>query len=162
MTANTTLDTIGDERAAKAPGRLMTVGELSRRTGMSIKNLREYTDIGLIYTLGRSPANYRLFGTEALRCVRCIRELRGLGLTVAEIRDLANTSRDPAGGSCEVNLAERLRVSRRRVHARIAELQQTLHRIEAFETRYHAGLTEPGALPGDNPPCPVADTQVRA
>lgn len=129
---------------------------------MSIKNLREYTDIGLIYTLGRSPANYRLFGTEALECVRCIRELRGLGLTVAEIRDLANTGRDPVGRSCEVNLAERLRASRRRLRARIAELQQTLHRIDVFETRYRAALSGQGALPRDNPRCPVADARVRA
>lgn len=44
----------------------MTVGELSRRTGVSVRKLREYTDLGLIYTLGRSPANVRLFDTDAL------------------------------------------------------------------------------------------------
>lgn len=33
----------------------MTVGELSRRTGVPIKTLRQYTDWGLIYTIGRSP-----------------------------------------------------------------------------------------------------------
>lgn len=55
---------------------LMTVGELSRRTGVSVKNLREYT-------VGRSPSNYRLFDTDALWCVRWIRQLRGL--TLAEI-----------------------------------------------------------------------------
>ncbi|MGH4017067.1 MAG: MerR family transcriptional regulator [Pseudonocardiaceae bacterium] len=32
---------------------LMTVGELSRRTGVPIKNLRQYTDWGLINTVGR-------------------------------------------------------------------------------------------------------------
>ena len=55
---------------------LMTVGELSRRTGVPIKNLREYTDTGLIYTVGRSPSNYRLYDADALWCVRRIAALQ--------------------------------------------------------------------------------------
>lgn len=34
---------------------LMTVGELSRRTDVPIKALREYADWGLIYTVGAAP-----------------------------------------------------------------------------------------------------------
>jgi MerR family copper efflux transcriptional regulator len=47
--------------------RPMTVGELSRRTGVSAKALREYTDIGLVHSLGRSSFNYRLYTADALR-----------------------------------------------------------------------------------------------
>ncbi|WP_234353228.1 MerR family transcriptional regulator [Streptomyces ardesiacus] len=78
-------------------GTRMTVGELSRLTGVPVKTLREYTDLGLIYTLGRSPANYRLYNGDALWCVRFIGELRGLGLTVAEIRELTAARADGAG-----------------------------------------------------------------
>jgi hypothetical protein len=46
--------------------RLMTVGELGRRTGMSAKATREFEGLGLIYSAGRSEANYRLFD-ECLR-----------------------------------------------------------------------------------------------
>lgn len=34
----------------------MTIGVLSARTGVRVKALREYTDLGLIHTLGRSAA----------------------------------------------------------------------------------------------------------
>lgn len=34
---------------------LMTVGELSRRTGVPIKTLRTYADTGLVHTVGRGP-----------------------------------------------------------------------------------------------------------
>jgi MerR family transcriptional regulator, copper efflux regulator len=137
------------------PSGLMTVGELSRRTGVSVKNLREYTDAGLIYTVGRSPSNYRLFDTDALWCVRWIRQLRGLGLTVAEIRDLTSAHDDP-GQPFGPRLAERLRTSRRRLHARIAELEQTLHRLDAFEAAYHDDLTRQNDACWDNDPrCPV-------
>ncbi|GAA3137054.1 hypothetical protein JOF29_000040 [Kribbella aluminosa] len=57
------------------PARPMTVGELSRRTAVPVKTLREYTDLGLIYTIGRSPANYRLFDADAL-CGACTSSAR--------------------------------------------------------------------------------------
>lgn len=107
--------------------RPMTVGELSRRTGVSVKNVRQYTDDGLINTIGRSPTGYRLYDTDALWCVQLIGDLRGLGLTIAEIRQL-RTAR------CRGRrLAELLQASRARVAARITELHDTLDRIDAFE-----------------------------
>ena len=100
----------------------MTVGELSRRTGVPVKNLR-HTDWGLIYTVGRSPTNYRLFDADALWCVELIGQLRGLGLTVAEIRELTGTD-TPIGP----RLAELLHRSRARLTPRIAELEQMFER----------------------------------
>ncbi len=35
----------------------MTIGQLSRRTGVPIKVLRDYEDLGFLYTLGRRPAH---------------------------------------------------------------------------------------------------------
>ncbi len=66
----------------------MTIGQLSRRTGVPVKVLRHYEDLGFLYTLGRSKSNYRLFGQEALWCVQVIGGLRSLGLTLKEIRAL--------------------------------------------------------------------------
>lgn len=133
--------------------RLMTVGDLSRRTGVPIKNLREYTDTGLIYTVGRSSSNYRLYDADALWCVRWIGTLRGLGLTVAEIRDLTAAH---ARRSFGPQLAERLRASRQRQQARIAELEATLQRIDEFEAVYHADLAGEGDARWDSDPrCPM-------
>lgn len=128
------------------PAPLMTVGELSRRTGVSIKALRHYTDCGLIYTVGRSEANYRLFDSDALWCVQWIGELRGLGLTVAEIRELTGSYLDSTERPIGPRLAERLRRSRQRLEQRIAEQQQTLHRIAQFEADHSTDLTPDGDL----------------
>lgn len=126
--------------------RLMTVGELSRRTGVPVKTLREYTDTGLIYTAGRSPANYRLYTTDALWCVRWIGELRGLGLTVAEIRDTVRECLDRADRSVGPRLARLLDRSRERAQRRIAEQQQVLARIDAFERDHGGDLARAGDL----------------
>src|SRR5262249_25502988 len=125
---------------SESQSRLMTVGELSRRTGVSIKAIREYTDSGLIYTAGRSHSNYRLFTAQALWCVQWIRQLRGLGLTLAEIRNLA---RDCSHNNTELigpHLAKRLQVAHSRVAARIAELHRMRSRIEEFETVHQTEL----------------------
>ncbi|MPZ66121.1 MAG: MerR family transcriptional regulator [Pseudonocardiaceae bacterium] len=129
----------------------MTVGELSRRTGVSVKNLRQYADDGLIYTIGRSPTGYRLFNSDALWCVRMIGELRGLGLTVVEIRELTTAYRHRHGQSRGPSLPELLQVSRARLTARIDELRQTLHRIDDFEAAHQAELHGEGITcwPGD-------------
>ncbi|HEU5006846.1 MAG TPA: MerR family DNA-binding transcriptional regulator [Jatrophihabitantaceae bacterium] len=56
----------------------MTTGALARRTGLSVKAVREYADAGLIYTTGRSAAGYRLF---ALRGERRLRPTTALMMT---------------------------------------------------------------------------------
>lgn len=124
----------------------MTVGELARRTGVSVKALRDYTDWGLIYTRGRSGANYRLYDDEALHCVQAITELRGLGLTLTEIRWLAGRYPEENGQLIGPLLAQRLRVARARIEAQLEQLEQTRRRLDAFEAAHRAALAgEPGA-----------------
>ena len=121
--------------------RTMTIGELSARTAVPVKALREYTDLGLICTLGRSPAGYRLYTDDALWCVRFIGELRGLGLTIAEIQHLLTAGGDTSGRSVGTHLAELLPRSRQRLHERIGHAQQILDRIDEFETTHSAHVT---------------------
>lgn len=123
----------------------MTVGELSRRTGVPIKALRDYTDGGLIDTLGRNGANYRLYDQQALRCVHAINEMRGLGLTVAEIRWLAGRCRDEDGYPLGPTLALRLRVARERLVNEIEGRHQMLRRLDAFEAAHREALASHSA-----------------
>jgi DNA-binding transcriptional MerR regulator len=133
----------------------MTIGQLSRRTAVPVKTLRAYTDLGLIYTLGRSPAGYRLFNPDALWCVRWIGQLRGLGLTVAGIRELTTACLERNGQAFGPALATRLQAARERQRARIAAAEQTLALIEAFETDHRAELADGGGCWADDPRCGV-------
>jgi DNA-binding transcriptional MerR regulator len=79
----------------------MTIGQLSKRTGLSLKALRRLEGMGLIYSVGRSPAGYRLLDQTALGCAQVLGTLRSLGLTLAEVRQLGavHLARDrPAPG----------------------------------------------------------------
>lgn len=110
----------------------MTVGELSRRTGVPTKNLRAYTDSGLIYSVGRTAANYRLYDAEALWCVTAITELRQLGLTLAEIGEFGASYLARSGEPIGPRLARMLDRSRARVEQQIAELTEVRRRIDEF------------------------------
>lgn len=125
---------------------LWTVGQLSRRTGIPIKAIRDYTDDGLVNTRGRSPAGYRTYTSEALWCLQLITTMRGLGLTLAEIRDLTRPHPQPPGQ----RLAGLLAASRQRINTRIAALQAILARIDAYEHHHHAELTGQKPLWGND------------
>lgn len=123
------------DRGKPAVMSVMTTGELSRRTGLPVKAVREYADAGLIYSVGRTAAGYRLFADEALWCVEVIRGLRALGLTVAEIHSLIEPDHQIG-----VRLSHLLDTARARLIARIEESQQMLARIEAFEAEHRPEL----------------------
>ena len=108
----------------------MTVGELSRRTGTPARALRAWTDMGLVYSAGRSPAGYRLYDESALWCVAVISELRGLGLTLADIRDLAAVYLGRPAEPVGPHLAALLRRARDRADTRIRNLQELRERID--------------------------------
>ncbi|MGI5447747.1 MerR family transcriptional regulator [Streptomyces sp. CA-243310] len=65
---------------------LYSIGELSRRTGLTVKTIRFYSDKGIVPPTGRSPAGYRLFGLDALARLDLARTLRDLGLDLATVR----------------------------------------------------------------------------
>jgi MerR family copper efflux transcriptional regulator len=119
---------------------LMTVGELARRTGLSIKAIRQYEALGLVYSAGRSDGGYRLFDESALWCAQVISTLRSLGLTIKEIdrwgRAYLSDPDEPLGP----RLAALLDRAERRIDDRIAELEAFRGRICAFRTEHPAAL----------------------
>src|SRR5215471_20817660 len=102
---------------------MMTIGRLSRRTGVPIKLLREYERLGFLYTLGRSAGNYRLFGEEALWCVQVVQSLRSLGLTLKEIQTLTVQYTERPSEPIEPLLREHLTRVLARIEARIVSLE---------------------------------------
>jgi DNA-binding transcriptional MerR regulator len=121
----------------------MTIGQLSRRTGVPIKVLREYEGLGFLYTLGRSEGNYRLFDEDTLWCVRVVQGLRSLGLTLKEIHALLMSYGEHPGEPLGALLDEQLAQADARVAARIADLEALQCRIRAFQAARSGRITMP-------------------
>jgi DNA-binding transcriptional MerR regulator len=132
---------------------VMTIGQLSRRTGVPIKILREYEHLGFLYTLGRSAGNYRLFGEEALWCVQVVQSLRSLGLTLKEIQTLTARYTERPGEPIEPLLREHLAQVLARIETRIVSLEALRRRVLDFQV---AGASVPGRLPSQSSASPLA------
>jgi len=65
---------------------LHSIGELSRRTGLSVRTIRFYSDSGVVTPTTRSPAGYRLYDLDALLRLELLRTLRELGMDLAMIQ----------------------------------------------------------------------------
>lgn len=65
---------------------LYSIGDLARRTGLTVKAIRFYADSGIVPPTDRSPAGYRLYDIDALARLDLVRTLRELGLDLAAIR----------------------------------------------------------------------------
>ncbi|MDT0483972.1 MerR family transcriptional regulator [Streptomyces doebereineriae] len=65
---------------------LYSIGELARRTGLTVKTIRFYSDRGIVAPADRSPAGYRLYTIDALARLDLVRTLRDLGVDLPTIR----------------------------------------------------------------------------
>ena len=65
---------------------LLSIGELARRTGLTVKTVRFYADRGIVPPAARSPAGHRRYDPAAVARLQLVRTLRELGLNLATIR----------------------------------------------------------------------------
>ncbi|MEV8525625.1 MerR family transcriptional regulator [Streptomyces sp. NPDC052000] len=63
-----------------------TIGQLARRTGMAVRTIRYWSDIGALPPLGRSHGGYRLYDAGSVARLELVRTLRELGLSLDDIR----------------------------------------------------------------------------
>ncbi|MFG2888244.1 TIGR03086 family metal-binding protein [Streptomyces sp. NPDC048248] len=67
---------------------LWSIGEVARKTGLSVKLIRHWSEMGLVPPAGRTAAGYRVFAPESLARLELARTLRDLGLGLQAIRDV--------------------------------------------------------------------------
>ncbi|MFJ4709361.1 MerR family transcriptional regulator [Streptomyces anulatus] len=93
---------------------LCTIGELAEHAGVSVKTVRFYSDRGLLPEASRSAGGHRRYAPEAVERLSMIRSLRGLDLSVPEVRRILDEQDEQddgagAGGALEDAVAGRLR-----------------------------------------------------
>ncbi len=64
----------------------MKIGELTRQTGLTIRSLRYYEEVGLLVPSDRMESGHRLYGPEEIEQLHRILSLKQLGLSLDEIR----------------------------------------------------------------------------
>ncbi|ERT07887.1 merR regulatory family protein [Lyngbya aestuarii BL J] len=67
----------------------LKIGEVASLSGLSVKTIRYYEDIGLLSpTVERSESGYRLFNSLVLTRLSFVKRAKSLGLSLSEIREI--------------------------------------------------------------------------
>jgi DNA-binding transcriptional MerR regulator len=66
----------------------MRVGDLARATGLTVRALHHYDELGLVVPSGRTPAGHRVYGAGDVRRLYQVVALRRLGFALGEIKDV--------------------------------------------------------------------------
>jgi MerR family transcriptional regulator, copper efflux regulator len=100
----------------------MRIGELAERSGVPVKTIRYYEEIGVLARAERTPSGYRDYDEPALDRLAFVRAGQAVGLTLGEIRQVvALRERGEAPCAHVVELVER---RAREIERRIAEMQR--------------------------------------
>jgi MerR family transcriptional regulator, copper efflux regulator len=115
---------------SQTPARAMKIGALASLSGLPVKTLRYYEDLGLLPAIGRTEGGYRLFGDQSLRRLEFIRRLKTLGLSLEEIQSCL-TVHDAGELPChdiEVMLNQQIE----RIERQIGDLAQLRTELEGL------------------------------
>ena len=74
MTSNATRSTV-----------TMHIGELAERTGLSLRTIRHYDEVGLLKASARTEGGFRLYTQEDLSRLMLIRRMKPLGFSLDEM-----------------------------------------------------------------------------
>ncbi|MEV8633108.1 MerR family transcriptional regulator [Streptosporangium sp. NPDC051023] len=108
-----------------------TIGQLARRTGLSVHTIRFWSDIGLVPPAGRSSGGYRLYDAAAVARFDLVRTLRELGVGLETVREIL---------ARRVTVAEVAATHARALDAEIRALK--LRRAVLRTIAEHGGTTE--------------------
>jgi DNA-binding transcriptional MerR regulator len=131
-----------------APGRLLTIGDLARRAGVSASALRYYEEVGLLPPPARISGQRR-YPESAAAAVAVILLLRDAGFTLAEQRALMA----PRDGT-----ADWREIARRK----LAELDERIARAQAAREAISHGLRCPRRDSAQRPDFQVVCPDFRA
>ncbi|WP_233601143.1 MULTISPECIES: MerR family transcriptional regulator [Micromonospora] len=118
-------------------GALMQIGEVAERTGLSLRTIRYYEEVGLIVPSARSQGGFRLYTDGDVERLQVVKRMKPLEFSLEQMRDLLAIVDRLASGT-RLTKAERERLLdtlagyREAVHERCAALRAQLATAEEF------------------------------
>ena len=124
----------------------MNISAAAEASGLPVKTVRYYADIGLVDAAARTSAGYRTYDDSAIRKLVFIRRAREFGFTIDECKELLGLYQDEHRTSAEVKRIASQRLEEIRVKQQ--ELQKLYDELSHLVT----------ACKGDHrPDCPIID-----
>lgn len=115
--------------------RMYQIGEVADQTGLSLRTVRYYEEVGLAVPSERTEGGFRLYTDADVERLEFIKRLKPLDFTLEELRDLLHIRdalSDPTTAESDrAQLAERLNSYVTTAKGRCNKLRQRLEQAEA-------------------------------
>jgi DNA-binding transcriptional MerR regulator len=117
---------------------LYRIGELAQKAGVTARTIRYYEELGILAVPSRPQARHRRYSRKDLLHLQRVHQLKSFGLTLGEIREIFDLSRqDPSGEKSRLRLLTRYREKWReamkrkeRIEAYIGDLEWHIDQLE--------------------------------
>ena len=73
---------------AKAGTSTMHIGELADRTGLSLRTIRHYDDVGLLPATARTDGGFRVYSEDDFERLMVIKQMKPLGFSLEEMAEI--------------------------------------------------------------------------
>lgn len=114
----------------------MQIGEVADRTGLSLRTIRYYEEIGLVIPSSRTQGGFRLYTEPDVARLNLVKRMKPLGFSLEEMRDLLavldELETSVGDESVREVLIDRLSGYRSAAEQRCAALREQLATAEAF------------------------------
>ena len=73
---------------ARAGTSTMHIGELADRTGLSLRTIRHYDDVGLLPATARTDGGFRVYSEDDFERLMVIKQMKPLGFSLEEMAEI--------------------------------------------------------------------------
>lgn len=105
---------------------IMKIGEIAKKTGLSVDAIRFYEKQSLIKSQGRTNGGYREFSQETVELLHFISKCRALDISLPEIKKLLHVRSRSAKSCREANIV---------IDDQLAKLRQRIKELKKLESQ---------------------------
>jgi len=114
----------------------MQIGEVAEQTGLSLRTIRYYEEVGLVTPSARTTGGFRLYSETDVARLRLVRRMKPLEFSLEEMKDVLSVldgleAGDPLSEEHH-QLVGRLEMYREVTAARVTALKEQLEVAESF------------------------------
>lgn len=127
------------------------IGSVAKESGVPIKTIRYYEELGLLKTSGRTEGGFRIFSSDVLARLNFIKRSQRLGLSLAEIKDFLDIH-DQGELPCE-----QVKI---KLEDKISEIEQQIRQLQVLKLELKGLLSGWETIP-ENPEetiCPIIES----
>lgn len=114
----------------------MQIGGVATQTGLSLRTIRYYEEVGLVRPSARTAGGFRLYSETDVARLRLVRRMKPLDFSLEEMKDVLealDALEDPEQSpDARSEVVDRLKMFREAAEARVETLREQLETAEGF------------------------------